>query len=691
MDPLSRSATLLILTSREEEAEGLIRSLRNGGLAVQGIFSNEPERLADLVKANAVALILCCEYDPAIELDAWLSRQRDLDADVPLVVIDDTAAESSKHIVVLRAGARDLVKKGDTEHLQLVVARELSDLEHRRNENHLRERLEECEKRSRDLVDATGEAVAFIKEGIHVQVNPAYQELFGFVGADELEGFPLFDLIADDFHQRLGDTLRSVERRGAIVPEELDVECIRTDGEHFQAHLSACRSNLEGEPCVRIMTEVGTPEVVQTVTESVDTDTDLPNRTALMEELKARATKAGEEGAPFAVIYVGIRIFPMLRQDRGLTGGLKAAARFAAILHDLTPEGSYLARAGDDGYVLLIDDLRREDAEELTARIRKKVRLPIDQESQEDDNSQCGTGVLFVDSATDSADDLLDAAYRDYVFSMLDTGLKPERTRTQVSPESSSSPAEFDGERGLSARIQRALDVEGFQLAYQPIVSLKGDRQESYSVLLRLQEEGGALLEAKDFLDVAIKSGTMAAVDRWVIRHAIAELAAQRSKGQNVNFFVSIAEETLHDEKLLIWICDCLRESQARGNWLTVQVLEEHARRNASLFARLSEGLKKVSCRIALNRFGEGPNPELLLRSLHLDYVRFPLELGQGLADERSKQRRLQELTKLCREADVKSVVTGVEDARSLTVLWTTGIDYVQGNFLQKPSPAIDQ
>ena len=693
MDPLSQSATLLILTSREEESEGLITSLRNGGLAVQSIFSSEPERLEELVSINDVALMLCCEYDPAIDLDAWMLRYQELDLDVPLVIIADQGTESDELIGALRSGARDLAVKGDTDRLQLMVARELSDFEHRRNERHLSERLEECEKRSRDLVDATGEAVAFIKEGIHVQVNPAYQELYGFVSADELDGFPLLDLIAADFHQQVGDALRVVEQRGTIVPTEMDVQCVRADGEHFEAHLIASRSMLEGEPCVRVITEIQMTDVGQGPAEPVDTDTDtdLPNRTSLMEELASRMATAGPGSTPFALIYVGIRIFPMLQKDRGLTGSLKAAARFAALLGDLAPEGSYLARVGDDGYVLLINELRQADAEKLSVRIRQKARLPIDQDLQEEEIPQCSTGLLLVDSVAADPADLLDSAYRNYLLGMLDSTSHPDATAPPQLIQDGQTNTLIDDDHKIAARIQHALDADGFQLVYQPIVSLKGDRQESYSVLLRLSEEDKTLREAKDFLNAAIKSGMMAAVDRWVIRNAISKLAALRSKGQDANFFVSVAEETLQDEKLLIWICDCLREFQARGNWLTLQVMEEHARRQAALFASLSEGLRKVSCRVALNRFGEGPNPELLLRSLHLDYVKFPLELGQGLADEKPKQRRLQELTRLCREADVRSIVTGVEDARSLTVLWTAGIDYVQGNFLQKPSPTIDQ
>jgi EAL domain-containing protein (putative c-di-GMP-specific phosphodiesterase class I) len=246
-----------------------------------------------------------------------------------------------------------------------------------------------------------------------------------------------------------------------------------------------------------------------------------------------------------------------------------------------------------------------------------------------------------------------------------------------------------EDENRIAGRIQHALDLDGFELFYQPIVSLKGDRQEPYNLLLRLREEDGALREAKEFLQIAERSGTMAAIDRWVLGTAIEELAEQHAKGQQVNFFVDIAEVTLLEERLPVWICGHLRDYKARGNWLTLQILEEHARGHTAVFARLSDALRKVGCRTAINRFGESQHPELLLRCVRVDYVDFPPDLGSGLADDRAKQRRLQELIKLCRDNGVKSIVTGVEDARSLTLLWAAGIDYVQGNFLQRPGPAI--
>ena len=133
MAPHSRTVTLLVLTSQDEDAEGLMKSLRNGGLAVRGIFTSEPARMEELLSSNPFELILCCEYDPAIELNICMRQYRELDTDIPLVIIADEVTESSVLIDALRSGATTLTEHGDTDHLRLVVDREIADLRHRRS------------------------------------------------------------------------------------------------------------------------------------------------------------------------------------------------------------------------------------------------------------------------------------------------------------------------------------------------------------------------------------------------------------------------------------------------------------------------------------------------------------------------------------------------------------------------------
>lgn len=83
-------------------------------------------------------------------------------------------------------------------------------------------------------------------------------------------------------------------------------------------------------------------------------------------------------------------------------------------------------------------------------------------------------------------------------------------------------------------------------------------------------------------------------------------------------------------------------------------------------------------------------NPELAMTTMGADYVKFAPEFAIGLANDSDRQTRLLRLIKQAQNHKVKTIATGVEDARSLALLWRSGIDYVQGNFLQSAMLNLD-
>ena len=695
MESIAAPVSLLILAAKEEEAERLITTLRNGGLAVHGIHSSNPRHFEDLVATYKIELILCCEYDPKIELDVWMKAYQNLKTDIPFIIIADLETELAVLVEAMRQGARDLARQGDREHLQLVVMRELADLRERHAAKALRKRLEECEQRSKQAMNASGEAVAFIHEGMHVQANPAYCELFGFESEDDLVGYTLLDLVAAEAQGELRKSLRSLNARKDATPVTVDLICVRADESQFNAHIDLSRSSLDGEPCIRAMVQsAGTGADTVAVSPSRDFDTGLPNLNAFLEELTKRLERKDAGSDRLGVIYVGLDIFTRIVQNESLSLGLKAMASFADVLRNLVPSGAFIGRVCDNGFAVLLDHPRDRDLLEVSSAIVTKAKLSIATRSVKPGEKLCDTGAVLAEVGKDSATAILDTAYRDYMFGVMEGGGAPtgplSSQSTQSRAESGYHSELSDEEKLFAAQINRALTGDGFQLVYQPIVSLKGDNQENYNVFVRLRDDNKRLREAKDFLAAAVRTGRMISVDRWVIDHTIEELARQREQNRKINFFINLAEETLQEEKLLIWICDQLSRCQVRGSWLTFQIMEDHVRRHSVAFTRFYEGLQKVKGRVAINRFGKGPNPEIMLRNLRADFIKFAPELGNGLADDEAKQERLLQLATIAHEMEIRTVVTGVEDARTLTVLWSAGVDYVQGNFLQKPSPTID-
>ena len=700
MTASAQTIHILILTSRPEEAERLVTSLRNGGLAVRGVYTHQPERIEELIEARPCEMILCCVFDPSIDLPAVLARYNELDRDIPLIIVAGGDSEPDVLIQALRAGARDVTERDDMEHLQLVITREIEDLRNRRTLVSLRNRLQQCESRAKEQVESSAEAIALIHEGVHVHANPAYQQLFRFNSMDDLDGYPLLDVVAPEYHHAARRILRSHDQDPGDLTTELEIQCIRADASRFNTRMSLSRADLDGESCLRVV--IRAPDVLATdvADEAAEGDakTGLPDRAAFIATLSQRLTEVRDPSRPLILLYVGIRGFDDLLATEGLTQTLELSDGFASNLQRIIPEQCYLARIGERGFIVMADDLNAESAERLAAEIRDGATLPLASRGIGTHDPDCHIGLLVADTSQSSAAELLDVAFHHYLEDQASAEITERPREAELAKPSTPEPvpaslttpvADNPDDDGIATQIDLALQADRFKLVYQPIVSLMGDQQENYSVLLRMLDDEQNLHEAKELIGPALRTGRMETLDRWITRHAIEEVTRQRKNGHKVNLFINLSENTYTQESLLIYICDCIQELKARGNWLTFLFQQEHARGHLVELAKLVEGLKKIKCRIALSHFGDIDKPDLLLQSLPVDLVLFNPDLAQGLAEDKNKQKRLQYLTKLTRELNVKSVVTGVEDARTLTVLWTSGIDYVQGNFLQRPSPTL--
>jgi len=710
------TVNLLLLTSQANDAQELITALRNGGLPAHGSHTQHPEQLVELAASESCDLILCCVYDPKIDLQAALTHYQRIDRDVPLVLITDGQTPPETLIQAMHSGARDLIARDDPGRLPLVVAREYGDLQTRRTLAQVCEQLERCEERARDLVEASDEASAFIQQGIHLSTNRAYRALFGFAQPEDLDGYPILDLVAPEHQAGVKAFLRKHEAGDPECPGSLDLICLRTDGSRFDAELSVSGAETDGEPCLRVAARVKPASHHIGNTAAIDADTGLPGRAVFMQELANRL--AASSGGPVALILLRLIGLERVAEDQGLSAAFGLAAQVAISLRAAVPEGGLLARVTDDAFGLVVHAATAAHAHAIADDVRQRGSQALQSRQQGRASSSCVAGLALAGPKDRSGAVLLDQAFHDTQIQRVKDAL-PEGARKPKGSSGSvttppvaarqtagtaarpQSPKPKPGEGSAAAPdpqlmaglVSEALSGAGkaeLRLVYQPIVSLMGDSQEHYSVLVRLLDATQHLYEAKEFIGAAVAGGLMVKLDRWVIQQAIAELARQRANEHRINFFINIAEESLRDEELIIWICDLLREFDARGSWLTFQFPEEEARRNLAALTALVEGLKKIKCRIALTRCSQLDGPQMLMQSLPVDFLLCAQDLARGLAEDKAKQQQLNAFANLAQEFNVKSIVTGVEDAPALTVLWTAKIDYVQGNFLQRPSPSLE-
>ena len=96
--------------------------------------------------------------------------------------------------------------------------------------------------------------------------------------------------------------------------------------------------------------------------------------------------------------------------------------------------------------------------------------------------------------------------------------------------------------------------------------------------------------------------------------------------------------------------------------------------------------LAKLASTSGADRFGD----DVDWAGLAADYVKLDAQLTAGIADDERKEQQLTQLVGLIRTQGKASIATNIEDARTLSVLWTVGVDFVQGNFLQRPAPTLE-
>jgi diguanylate cyclase (GGDEF)-like protein/PAS domain S-box-containing protein len=678
---------LLILSTSRDRTEQISTSLRNGGLAVHSTRLANMEQLEEAIGAGELDLLLCCAFEDGIDLQHTIDTLNDTERDLPLLIISDTRIDPGRLIQAMREGARDTVDKDDLEHLQLVVAREFADLGKRRELEALRQRLTESEQRYQGLIESSGEPIAFVQSGIHVRVNPAYLELFGFEDRADVEDLPLLDLLDRKQHGEFRKILKELEggtKRTASMP----ASCRRQDGTALQLTLDFSRASFEGEPGMQVIIHNSVPpppDAVQQGEDAWNSSTDLPNRRHFLSQLDDWLEAVETDSEYRALTYLSIDDFHRLHAALGMNRCEDLMRSIADLLRRELTDQDVLARFGDNAFTLLC---RRPNAE----RIESFVRGLCDTLSSarfegigDGPKPSCSTGVAFLTGHRGEPQDLINKA-----FNAADSAREQGGNQTVIERQEQKRPDVSGEDREILQRIDRALSRDRFSLAYQPIVSLQGDSRENYAVLVRMLDDDDNELLPETFIRQAEYFGKMVELDRWVIRQAIGSVAEQRRQGRKVNFFISLSEASLLDKNSLLWICDCLREFDARGGWLTFQIEERHARKHFQVSANLINGLKKIKCQVAIDHFGLQPRPESLLSRLKVDFVKLAPSFVRELNSNPQKQDELNQLNETILGYDVKTIATGVEGANSLTVLWTVGVSYIQGYFLQEPSESID-
>jgi diguanylate cyclase (GGDEF)-like protein/PAS domain S-box-containing protein len=677
---------LLVVDSSLNDTEMYASTLRNAGLAIHVIRVDTEAALEQALADEEADVILCSSDVEDLDVASVTARVSDTGTDMPLIVISANR-EPDLILEAMHNGARDIVARDDLEHLQLVVNREFGDLRVRRRLRALEATLEETDERFTVLIENSRDAIAYIHEGMHMRANPVYLEMFGYVDMEELEGLPILDMVAVDHHQEFKKFLRELAKDGTLTAEK-SVSCVTSDGTTFDAVMEFAPATIEGEPCTQIIIrdQTKSKELESKLKDLThkDMQTGLANRQYFLQSLEEAVADTTWSGGSRSIVYVTLDNFPELRASAGISASDAVLAETAKLLEGLAEDGDLLARFGDHSFAILKVSDAKDATEKLATSICETVENHVFESAATYVSPTCSIGIATLDDTVSGAQDIINHAIQASENAASEGGCK----YAFYEPKFSAAEGESSGDR-IRKLIDFSLANGRFRLAFQPVVSLEGDTTENYAVMVRLVDNEDNEVLPVDFMPEAKESGQMADIDRWVLQNALETLGKERQEGKKVSFFVTLSGNSLDDDSLLLWICDCLKEAKVQGQWITFQIADNDVRNHLQKAKALMEGLKKINCSIAIAAFGINPKSEGLIKHLPVDFVKFDASFSKDLATSQEKQDNMNRMNEMVQSHGVKSVATGVEDANSMAILWTVGVNYMQGYFLQEPTESL--
>jgi multidomain signaling protein FimX len=669
---------MIVLTRHQDNVEAINSTLRNAGLAVRCNWIRELNDLGEaLTQINAHMLVAFVGQDPG-DVAKVMAVSRQFGPDVPVLIARDQVDEDTI-ASAMQQGARDAVTLMNPLRLRLVVTRELEAHNQAQELNRTIGSAREYHDQLKSFMAGSADAIAHVQEGIVVDANPAWLELYGLPDVDAILGTPLMDAFDADAHAALKGALVAC-LQGKWSNHSLRANAMLADGSSVPIDIELSPVDFEGDPAVRLSVASKRRDA-GSINEQL---TDALERDAASGALQRRFFVQQLQQELSQPIKAGIRQIVAIQPDKLETlvdevGPLaieEFIGQFAGLIAETRQASDLFGRFGDGTFVLLMERGTQRDVETWANNLIRKVGGQVFRAADKQTSCTCSVGIGMIDIRTpDVAKSINDAlaarrnaeAAGGARVAIVDT--QDEDTRQQAAD-------------AVWVRYIRAALMENrFRLLQQPIASLMGEDRGMFDVLMRMVDEQGQEVLPSEFIPAAERNDLMKNIDRWVIGASMTFCA---SRPVNL-LFVRLSRDSVRDKSLLPWLQNQLKSTRVDPQRIVFQVSEQVATEYLADATDLASGLRRDGFRFALEHFGAGREPRRLLAHLPVDFIKVDGTMMQGLAVDTDLQQRVRDLVDQAKGKKVSTIAERVEDANTMAVLWQLGIEFIQGYFVNEP------
>ena len=679
------SVPVAVLTLRPDDVEYFNKTMRDAGHAVRCRGFEELDELVTELKTDPPELVIFFADDHPAPIHE-VSKLGRLHAPTSRLIVIRSETDESVICKALQAGAKDLVSRARKERIRIVCERELIAV---RNEHALRESSQlakQYKEQLNRLISCSTDAIARVQEGIVVEVNKSWADIFTDSDTDAALG-PLMDYFTAKSRALLKGALIAVSR-DQWDGKPISIEANGSDGEIVPVQIELHPSSHDGEPAaklsIRCKAPAETEEVSEAVVDSVlttDPVTGFLHRQQFIELLSEKLLASGSSKSR-ALALIRPDNFSEIERSLGHIASEELLGGLAMMLGRDLETCDIAGRFGGTVFALVLE---REDFRAIRTWGEKAVSAVAEHLFEVSDRSlslTCSIGIAEIGQGTDLPEDLIRSAV-DAMQKCRQNG----GNRVAARETSDESTLLKRADEIWIWQIKSALVENRFRLVHMNVSSLGGKAERIYDTIVRLVDGQGEEISANDFMATAARHKLLRPIDRWVINATIA--FCKRDACDLV--FVKLSNESILDPTLPDWVAGQLAESGIRPERLCFQVSEDDASHYQKQTAALAAAFKRRGIRFAIEKFGIGRHPERVLKSIPTDFVKFDGSFTLRISDDPGIQEQLRGLITLANQSNVATIASHVENANTMALLFQLGVSYMQGHYLHEPEVVLEE
>ncbi|MFP3342306.1 EAL domain-containing protein [Halomonas sp. SIMBA_159] len=408
--------------------------------------------------------------------------------------------------------------------------------------------------------------------------------------------------------------------------------------------------------------------------------TRLPNRMMFEETLCKQFAAVQGSAERISVLFVDLDDFKPINDTLGHAVGDSVLVEVAKRLRAGLRQHDTVARLGGDEFVLLITNTGdARQVVEVAERLLPSLAKPYCIDGHE----------LYLTASVGIAMSQPDTPLPQTLIQQADMAMyKAKQQGRNAYAWFSSDINDIASERvSLRNDLQEAIDHQGFELHYQPIMDRQG-KIASVEALLRWPHPSKGYISPARFIPLAEATGQIMPISEWVLQRACQDmLALQRSGLGALRVAVNLSPLQFHRESFLATLRQTLADTGLPAEQLSLELTEGILMDNTASAIEILHALRSMQVSVSIDDFGTGYSSLSYLKHLPISTVKIDRSFIHELTNSSDDAAIVQGIISMAHHLGLNVVAEGVETSEQHQRLLTYHCDGFQGFGLAKPMP----